>query len=677
MGRRKRSSVESLSLDQSENYIKMEIDNQALRGKNKVLAQTVAKIQQEKALFQKQVTHLQEEYFALNSKYVNLRNIFSRIESTTKNSCFPRIAEAVNDMAQIMHLCALGSLVNGAGKDPKTLSVKPHTVNGTVIQNPTITLSRFNDLDLESSRSTSSNSSRPNFARNSIPTGMSMNRTSGSPSTSRASEENPVENSPNSPLLNSPDYISFSRRSSRRNVVSDSGPNTTVDENEEENSRIDFVSRCRRRNALSLPREHVPEEEHEEFDFSSNLAMEEEDDELNEEDVENNEENNYSQRLMTIEEVDETDPSMISNHPSMVSNRSMVSNPSMESNHPSMVSNHPSMVSNHSSMVSNHPSMVSNHPSMVSNSSMVSNPSPIRDRIREIRIYLSPLGPEYINRIQNTTQQSLLGSPSSLSGEVSNSILDENNTFLSGSPGQTKFASPTLNDFSFLSPSSTASEFFNKDRSDWSKTEAENDTTYRPSASTVDWSEDSTTLERTLIPVPEQTNLEQTVLKSDSITTSTPVVPTPPSRVRRKRKKKSSEISVPNSSPLSTLITKRKNGGEKMAQVLIKRMNLSTSTSPVKTISESLDTVPITDVKQIKQRKTSKAKPKSKGSPSKVKATNTEKQTSKETVKKKTKGKENRKLSPMQIPKSPRLKRASKPLLLKEPSLQKKLRRSR
>ncbi|CAG9824684.1 unnamed protein product [Phaedon cochleariae] len=134
-------------------------DIKALRGKNKQLTQAVAKLQQDKKSQQDQITSLQEEFFNLNSKYVNLKNIFSNIDVAAK-VMFPKQME----LAEMF--------------DPITQTVKPHIVNGHVLQNPTITLSRLND-------SPSRTPPRPSGHRNNSPEGnMSQRRSNDRPTTS-------------------------------------------------------------------------------------------------------------------------------------------------------------------------------------------------------------------------------------------------------------------------------------------------------------------------------------------------------------------------------------------------------------------------------------------------------------------------------------------------------------
>ncbi|KAJ8963751.1 hypothetical protein NQ314_005402 [Rhamnusium bicolor] len=127
--------------------VHVELDNKALKAKNNGLTQTVAKLQQDNAELSKQITLLQGETFEIKSRYNNLKNVISIIDSTTK-SCLPKLNEVVETFTGIIQLCSVASNISNSNRDTRTQAVKPQIVNGHVLHNPTITLSRFDNDDI-------------------------------------------------------------------------------------------------------------------------------------------------------------------------------------------------------------------------------------------------------------------------------------------------------------------------------------------------------------------------------------------------------------------------------------------------------------------------------------------------------------------------------------------------
>ncbi|KAJ8986165.1 hypothetical protein NQ317_005639 [Molorchus minor] len=106
--------------------VHIELDNKALKAKNTILTQT-------------------GDSFEINSRYNNLKNVISIIDSTTKN-CLPKLNEVVETFTGIIQLCSVAANISNSSpcKD-RTQAVKPQIVNGHVLLNPTITLSRLGD----------------------------------------------------------------------------------------------------------------------------------------------------------------------------------------------------------------------------------------------------------------------------------------------------------------------------------------------------------------------------------------------------------------------------------------------------------------------------------------------------------------------------------------------------
>nr|XP_023020133.1 uncharacterized protein LOC111508758 [Leptinotarsa decemlineata] len=129
---KKKKSINKRSLSPTsspEMNVNLELDIKALRGKNKQLTQAVAKLQQEKAFHLSQMTTLQKDFFTLNSKYVNLKSIFSTIDATMKG-CFSKHIELVNSLGTVVRLCALGATASNLNKGSTegTLSIVPSDV---------------------------------------------------------------------------------------------------------------------------------------------------------------------------------------------------------------------------------------------------------------------------------------------------------------------------------------------------------------------------------------------------------------------------------------------------------------------------------------------------------------------------------------------------------------------
>ncbi|KAJ8923116.1 hypothetical protein NQ315_001669 [Exocentrus adspersus] len=252
--------------------ISMELDNRALKAKNSSLTQTVAKLQQDNAELLKQLNLVQGENFEINSRYNNLKNVISIIDSSTK-TCLPKLNEVVDTFSGIIQLCSVAANLsnyfaivnNSTNKDTRTQAVKPHIVNGHVLHNPTITLSRLsNEITLTPPR--------PNRSAEMV-----------RPSTSRGFEEQ------------------ISNRNEDDKADSDS--DDSEDANEEQETT--FVCRanrssCRAREENNIDMSRLRVEEYEDSD------------EENEEPVVEEEESDeeHRERLTTIHEVDEEEEQM-------------------------------------------------------------------------------------------------------------------------------------------------------------------------------------------------------------------------------------------------------------------------------------------------------------------------------------------------------------------------------
>lgn len=570
MGRSKKKSTNEAPLGlNNEMYFNLEIDMQAIRGKNQELVETVAKIQKEKSLLQKQINLLQKDYFALNSKYVNLKNLLSTVDSTA-NLCFPKVAEVVNQVAKIIRVCSVGVAISNTG-DQKTQEVRPHRVNGTVIKSPTITISRFSDSPRLSNGGPSPTSQTSRSINNN-------QETEPIPSTSRGFSE---------------------RLSFNQNDEND------VFNRENEGTSNDFVNR-NRRGAVPLSPLNIEEEE--ETENENNL-------EEAEQNIENGE---YCSRLVTIEE--ESDDDYLNSSPT--------------------------------------------------------NSQLTEETIREIRIYLSPL-----RGAQKEDQTSLNNSlehfsyrTSSLSAEASNTINE--NTFVDeirGSPNKsTRLSGP--NKTNNKSPT-----FFLED-SNW-KNNGNNSYTFTnisaiPKSPSAQDSEPSCSNTSDISKILTMESLGLTTTIAHQLATSTPVVSTP--RMSSRLKKSSSTKSTKNETVCQNSkqsITKRKTSMEpNVAQVLIKRLDLDKSNASMHEVSKRLNATPITSPKSVKPKRRRIISPSSSSSESSLAAEKSP------VTKMKKKGKENKKVLETSVhvtKSSPRPKRNARPGSMREPSLNKKMRRSR
>ncbi|KAJ8957343.1 hypothetical protein NQ318_004822 [Aromia moschata] len=121
--------------------VHLELDNKALKAKNVGLTQTLVKVQKENAQLIKQINSLQGETIEINSRYNNLKKRY------------------------------IASNISNINRDTRTHAVKPHIVNGHVLQNPTITLSRLEGGDsftpprLSGGRGSSNINVRPSTSR--------------------------------------------------------------------------------------------------------------------------------------------------------------------------------------------------------------------------------------------------------------------------------------------------------------------------------------------------------------------------------------------------------------------------------------------------------------------------------------------------------------------------------
>ncbi|XP_018566186.1 serine/threonine-protein kinase pakA-like isoform X2 [Anoplophora glabripennis] len=165
---------------------RLELDNRALKAKNSTLTQAITKLQKDNAELVKQLTLLQKESFETNSKYNNLKNVISIIDSTTK-TCLPKINEVVETFTGIIQLCSVAANISNftaitstVNRDARTQAVKPQIVNGHILHNPTITLSRLSNNNHSetppgSSRS-SNNMAGPSTSNSSLGSDENINR---------------------------------------------------------------------------------------------------------------------------------------------------------------------------------------------------------------------------------------------------------------------------------------------------------------------------------------------------------------------------------------------------------------------------------------------------------------------------------------------------------------------
>ncbi|XP_074039478.1 uncharacterized protein isoform X1 [Leptinotarsa decemlineata] len=648
---KKKKSINKRSLSPTsspEMNVNLELDIKALRGKNKQLTQAVAKLQQEKAFHLSQMTTLQKDFFTLNSKYVNLKSIFSTIDATMKG-CFSKHIELVNSLGTVVRLCALGATASNLNKDPKTQTVKPQFVNGHVLQNPTITLSRFNDSDSHTPQRISPQ--------------ISPNISGGGDFSS-----SPVRRSNNLNLSQS-----VVRPSTSRMPVSPIDIRLSTQETNENNDNLDefvqsFESEVRRRhiNLERLQLQNVVEDED-----NGLHTPDDSEDEINDPD-------NRS-RLVTIQEEEEE-----------------AYNSTLRSLNTSQTN--------------------------------------ISDRVREIRIFLDPLPKDYINQWEN--MEHYVTRTSSVTGEPSTSELDPNNTLLNetlASPESTmKFMSSTgesQNLSSKSSPTKRKSTYFGEpscsqlEESEVEKVQVERGSHKNLNSTPQKFEYDSTTTmsedSSIILPVrlrgintfstsisgiqdSSKVNLDNSKMdtmqtlglepKNSRLTTSTPV---PNCRSSSRNKKSNVSLNSTKASPADSKVTKRRGGSDdkNMAHIVVKRLSLEKrlSGSPIKKIGDLLNATPIirsSDIRRGRPRKKTQENTQntdnndsssSSDEENIPKSSQTKKLLNKRNVKGKTKGKENRvSQTPIEpIRSSPRPRRAAKPTILKEPSLSKKMRRSR
>ncbi|KAG5890266.1 hypothetical protein JTB14_014912 [Gonioctena quinquepunctata] len=631
--------------------VNIELDIKALRGKNKQLIQAVAKLQQEKSIQQTQITALHEEFFKLNSKYVNLKNIFSTIDATTK-ICFPKQLELVNAFGKIMQLCSIGATVSNVSKDPKTQTVKPHNVNGHVLQNPTITLSRFNDSDSMTPPRISSERNSPNRAENEYQT---------------------------SPLRGS-DNVNSSRntRASTSRMHADSSANDARLSNQENdfNNMLDDMV-LSRRSILNLDRLTVLNNDD---DDSMDTPGEEEEEETNNDD--------YCDRLVTIreEEEEQYNPTLRSLNASQTAFSDRVREiriflDPLPKDCIDQQEDTEHFVNRTSSLTGEPSTSVLDANSTLLNETVVSSNRTMKliSSMRESQSFSFKNSPsqrksgyfEEMNSSSSRQEESDVNEVQRMRGQY-NKSRDSSQKFNHESK------SSRSDDSSIIMPVKVG-----QGHSFSQSISAISENTFNGSAS-VD-------MENSKLCTMKSLGLEPT---NSRLTTSTPMVRSPRTSSRNK-KLNISRDSITMQSPVDSKVTKRRGGSDekKFAQVLLKRLSLEkrlSSGSPIKKISLLLNTSPITKSSDIKRSKrsinqeTQDVVNNTSVSSSEVESTpETSKKKkykiSKKIVKGKTKGKENRQATTpiQQTRSSPRPRRAAKPKSLKEPSLGKKMRRSR
>ncbi|XP_057661926.1 putative uncharacterized protein DDB_G0281251 isoform X2 [Diorhabda carinulata] len=636
MVRRKKSNAEELSANISEQYVRMDIDIQALREKNKNLVQSVAKLQKEKAMIQKQLNEMQEEYFKLNSKYVNLKSIFSTIDNTTRLTV-PKMTDGVKHLAKIMQLCAVGTAVCGLNKEPQTLTVKPHMVNGTIINNPTITLSRFNYLD------SPNNSEQPSITPQ---------------RQSRSDDQVPSHATPprTSVDLNE-SFSSFFNNSNNEN----NGVTGIVNDN---------VSQDRRRNTLSENDEMEDvQEENDEFGV--------EDGEASDQDywprlrtiTEESEENNSTNSSETL--TDRPQENRICLHPVPVEHTKNIDNSSV-----SVVERTSSLTAEASESISDDTLLNDFYESPsrrmpILNSSIdISLPSPSESRFDNF---------ENTNmEMQNVNQasSSFADNISSIVNEHSLEVDGLSNKNLSKNEDEKIAAMQRLGLMEKTREEMTTS------------TPVQNQ---RKSRRVNDKSQTNTKIKRSNVTkrkgsgakVPQIIIQRLSLDKHDSATErlnnifgTTPITSTTDIRIRRSKEMRLSEPNS-NSENEHTVQTigkeNRKILGTKVALVILERLNLDKYGRAVRGLTNVSDSTPKTTVTDLEIRRSRELK---------ISETSSGFESEENLEKKKlvdSKGKENMKMPPRstQTIMSPRPKRAARPKVLREISLKKKMRRSR
>ncbi|CAG9768394.1 unnamed protein product [Ceutorhynchus assimilis] len=151
---RKTNNDQNASLStRSPGVLQLELENVALKSKNLELAQAHVKLTQENKELKTEMMNVKAQFFAMQTKYSNVASGLGKLKSLL-GKCTPSILEIVELISQVNK--DLNGDKSTKAKNATVHTVKPHTVNGTVLNlNPTINLNRMTNNEQEPRPSTS------------------------------------------------------------------------------------------------------------------------------------------------------------------------------------------------------------------------------------------------------------------------------------------------------------------------------------------------------------------------------------------------------------------------------------------------------------------------------------------------------------------------------------------